>query len=162
MSIIVYHGGTDIRDSPKADMCRPNLDFGIGFYVTVLRKQATEWAVKVATRRMSIPVVNKYALNRDAVLKEFRCRIFPEYNGEWLDFIVASRIGQKPWLPYDYIEGGVADDRVIDTINLYMSDLISRDKALERLSEHHPNTQICLLSQDLIDKYLDFHGTESI
>lgn len=111
---------------------------------------------------MSIPVVNKYALNRDAVLKEFRCRIFPEYNGEWLDFIVASRIGQKPWLPYDYIEGGVADDRVIDTINLYMSDLISRDKALERLSEHHPNTQICLLSQDLIDKYLDFHGTESI
>ena len=86
--------------------------------------------------------------------------MFTDYDGEWLDFIVASRQGEKPWAQYDYIEGGVADDRVIDTINLYMAGLMTREVALVRLSEHRPNNQMCLLSQQLIDKYLVFNGTE--
>lgn len=38
------------------------------------------------------------------------------YDIQWLDFIVASRKGQKPWEEYDIIEGGVANDQVIDTV----------------------------------------------
>lgn len=160
--MIVFHGGTSTVEQPRADAGRANLDFGLGFYVTDIRKQAEDWATKVAGHRNLLPVINKYELNREATLADFRCKVFTEYDGEWLDFIVASRLGQKPWQEFDYIEGGVADDRVVDTINLYMADLMSRDKALERLSEHRPNNQMCLLSQQLIDKYLIFHGADKL
>lgn len=161
MSMIVYHGGTDKIEHPLSDAGRANLDFGLGFYVTDVLSQASEWAKKVSDYRHQIPIVNRYTLDRDAVLSEYRCKVFTDYNGEWLDFIVDSRQGQKPWAQYDYIEGGVADDRVIDTINLYMAGLMTREVALARLSEHRPNNQMCLLSQQLIDKYLVFNGTES-
>lgn len=160
MSIRVYHGGTDRIEHPLSDAGRANLDFGLGFYVTDMPSQATEWAKKVADHRLACPVVNTYMLDRDAILSEYRCKVFTDYDGEWLDFIVASRQGEKPWAQYDYIEGGVADDRVIDTINLYMAGLMTREVALVRLSEHRPNNQMCLLSQQLIDKYLVFNGTE--
>lgn len=160
MKIIVYHGGTDIIKHPLANAGRANLDFGLGFYVTDMFSQAKEWAKKVADRRQIQPVINKYELNRTAILSDFRCKIFPNYDSQWLDFIVASRQGFKPWAQYDYIEGGVADDRVIDTINLYMTGLMTREVALARLSEHRPNNQMSLLSQQLIDKYLIFNGAE--
>lgn len=35
-------------------------------------------------------------------------------------------------------------------------------KKLERLSEHRPNNQMCLLSQELINKYLRFNGADEI
>lgn len=162
MSMIVYHGGTDRIEHPLSDAGRANLDFGLGFYVTDMLSQAAEWAKKVADRRHACPIVNKYVLNRDSILSEYRCKVFTDYDGEWLDFIVASRQGQKPWAQYDYIEGGVADDRVIDTINLYMVGLMPREVALVRLSEHRPNNQMRLLSQQLIDKCLIFNGAESI
>lgn len=162
MSIKVYHGSTDIIISPRSDVGRDNLDFGKGFYITDIRFQAVEWAVKMAARRNLVPLLNVYDLDRDSILANYRCKVFNAYDEEWLDFIVASRLGERPWLEYDYIEGGVADDRVVDTINLYMADLMTKDKALERLSEHRPNNQMCLLLQDIIDKYLIYHGTEQL
>lgn len=160
MCIIVYHGGTDRIEHPLCNAGRANLDFGLGFYVTDMPLQAIEWARKVAAHRHARPIVNQYALNRETILSEYRCKVFTDYDSEWLDFIVSSRLGQKPWMQYDYIEGGVADDRVIDTINLYMAALMERKVALARLSEHRPNNQMCLLSQQLIDKCLIFKGTE--
>lgn len=77
-----------------------------------------------------------------------------------LEFIVANRSGLNASLGFDYIEGGIANDRVIDTINLYMAGLMSMDVALKRLSLHQPNNQICLLNQSLTDKFLFYHGTE--
>ena len=84
--------------------------------------------------------------------------MFTEYDEEWLDFIVESRLGNKPWQQFDYIEGGVANDRIIDTINLYMSDLMPRDVALGRLAEHRPNNQMCILNQTIIDNFLKYNG----
>lgn len=75
---------------------------------------------------------------------------------------MASRTEQNPAKDYDYIEGVVANDRVVDTVNLYMQGLMTLETALARLSEHRPNNQICLLNQQLTDKYLRFDGTESI
>lgn len=160
MKIQVFHGGTEAIASPKADAGRPNLDFGQGFYVTNLRLQALDWAKHVSDRRKKPAVLNTYTLDHDAVLNNYRCKVFTEYDGEWLDFIVESRLGNKPWADYDYIEGGIANDRVIDTINLCMADLMTRDKALEKLSEHRPNNQICLINQEIIDKHLTYDGTE--
>lgn len=158
----VYHGGTDIIERPICMIGRLNLDFGRGFYVTDLRKQAVQWALQMSTRRRLPPVLNRYLLNREAILSEARSKVFKAYDADWLMFIVANRKGEKIANAYDYIEGGVANDRVIDTINLYMAGLMDVNTALIRLAQHLPNNQMCLLNQELTDKYLIFDGTECI
>lgn len=161
MKITVYHGGTETVVNPICGFGRKNLDFGQGFYVTDIREQASKWAMAISQKRQAKALINKYQLDRDAILKEGRCKIFKFYDTEWLEFIVASRKGLNPAADYDYIEGGVANDRVIDTVNLYMAGLMSSDIALQRLIMHEPNNQICLLNQELIDQYLIYDGTES-
>lgn len=160
--IIVYHGGTEVVEHPMCQYGRSKLDFGKGFYVTNLREQAVSWAINMATLRQKKPVINRYKLYRKAILEEARCKVFHSYDVEWLEFIVGNRTGKDLAAPYDYVEGGVANDRVIDTINLYMTGLMGLDIALKELSKHQPNNQICLLNQELMDKYLIFDGTESI
>lgn len=160
--MIVYHGGTEIVEHPICKFGRRNLDFGQGFYITNIRKQAVDWASQVADRRKLSPIINRYRLNREAILAEAHCKVFEAYDKDWLEFIVASRRGLHVADNYDYIEGGIANDRVVDTINLYMAGLMDEDTALRRLSEHQPNNQMCLLSQEITDKYLFFDGTEEI
>lgn len=158
----VFHGGTEIIERPVCRFGRPNLDFGQGFYLTDVREQAVQWAVRMADRRGMPPLLNRYRLDRDAILANCRCKMFTSYDADWLNFIISCRQGGDPLKEYDYVEGGVANDRVIDTVNLYVLGLMDLDTALGRLSEHRPNNQICLLSQALTDKYLEYDGTETI
>ena len=159
MTLTVYHGGTDIIEHPLCKIGRDCLDFGRGFYVTDIRLQAVSWAVATAKRRLKDPVINVYRLDKDAILAEARCKVFTAYDKEWLDFIVANRTGFNVAGCYDYVEGGVADDRVIDTINLFLAGLMPEYIALERLAQHQPNNQICLLNQRITDKYLKYENT---
>lgn len=154
--LTVYHGGTEEIRLPKVDVGRANLDFGPGFYVTDIFIQAKDWALKIADDRDSIPMVNIYHLKQKNLLSKCRYKIFDSYNKDWLDFVTNSRLGKRPWIDYDYIEGGVADDRVVNTIRLYMGGYISADEALNRLKYFKPTNQICLLNQDFTDQYLSF------
>jgi hypothetical protein len=161
-NIIVYHGGTETIENPICKFGRKNLDFGQGFYVTNLREQAVTWANNMARNRKMPAVLNRYRLDREAILQNARCKIFKAYDKEWLEFIVGNRTGQELAKDYDYVEGGVANDRVVDTINLYIAGLMELSTALRELSKHQPNNQICILSQDLINKYLEYDGTEEL
>ena len=161
-NIIVYHGGTETIENPICKFGRKNLDFGQGFYVTNLREQAVTWANNMARNRKMPAVLNRYRLDREAILQNARCKIFKAYDKEWLEFIVGNRSGQELAKDYDYVEGGVANDRVVDTINLYIAGLMELSTALRELSKHQPNNQICILSQDLINKYLEYDGTEEL
>lgn len=73
-----------------------------------------------------------------------------------LDFIAACRTGIPLWKDYDCIEGGIANDRVIDTVEAYIAGNMDAEHALEELSKHRPNNQICIISQRLIDDCLKF------
>lgn len=153
----LYHGGYNKIEHPDCMAGRDNLDFGRGFYTTLIREHAEEWAKQVSFNRgEKKPVLNVYEFDKERALKEYRYRFFPAYDEEWMDFIVSSRSGQKPWEEYDIIEGGIANDRVIDTIRLYMYGDMEKSTALKRLSEHQPNHQICFLNQEVANKYLTF------
>lgn len=153
----LFHGTDKRIEHPDCQAGRDNLDFGKGFYTTLLREHAEGWARQVVyNRRSKTPVVNVYEFDKERAVAEFRYLHFAEYNEAWMDFIVASRLGQKPWEGYDLIEGGIANDRVIDTIRLYIYGDMDKKTALNRLSEHQPNHQITILSQTLADKYLRF------
>lgn len=153
----VYHGAAEEVANPLVHVGRENLDFGKGFYVTDIRKQARTWAeIKSRYQMDAEGVINEYQFDFDTAIKEFRYKKFEKYDKDWLHFILDCRDGKKVWRDYDIIEGGVANDRVIDTIEAYKAGQIGEEEALGELSKHQPNNQICILKQAVIDKYMKF------
>lgn len=153
----LYHGGCQIIEKPNCSIGRDGLDFGKGFYTTLLKQQAIDWATQIAINRHSkTAVLNVYEFDSEVAKANHRYLQFPHYNHEWLNFIVANRSGSNQWRQYDFIEGGVANDRIIDTIRLYMLGEIEIEAALNRLASHQPNHQLCIIKQNIADKHLKF------
>lgn len=155
----LYHGATAIVREPLTHIGRPDLDFGQGFYVTNDREQAIDWAKTKATRKKtSKPMVNVYHFDVEAFEAEncYVKRVFPRYDQEWLDFIAGSRKGQQPWKGLDWIEGGIANDSVISTVDAYVDGIMTVEKALDELVKANLRHQVCIANQEIIDKYLTF------
>ena len=156
---VLFHGATSVVCEPLTHVGRPDLDFGPGFYLTNNREQAVSWALtKAARKKNHKAVLNVYRFEQGLFLSEkaFRSRIFPSYDKEWLDFIAESRKGQQPWAGYDWIEGGIANDSVISTVEAYVDGFITAEVALGRLVNENLKHQVCISNQVIIDKYLSF------
>ncbi len=156
--MIVYHSSTIKVEHPDIRFSRRFIDFGKGFYVTHLRDQAVKYANRFLDRGQNA-FLNTYELNTD--WKTFNVKRFEKYDSEWLDFVADCRKG-NPVTQYDIIEGGIANDKVFTTVDLYFSDWITKDEALKRLRYEKPNWQICLCTQEIMDKCLKFIESEEI
>lgn len=155
----LYHGSYTKVSQPLAKVGRKNLDFGRGFYLTKLKEQAEGWAVVIAGRkgRRVIPVVNVFQFDENQAKVEGVCfKVFPTYDIEWLNYVVDCRNGKEFVQNYDIVEGGVANDNVIDTVEDYEKGIITAEQALGQLQYKKVNHQICILSQSVIDRYLQF------
>lgn len=155
---ILYHGATQPVLNPLVGIGRTDLDFGPGFYVTNDRQQAENWARTKASRSANaIPYINIYEFNVIGFsAKDYRTLFFPKYDKEWLDFIAQSRKGEQPWKEFDFIEGGIANDQVINTVDLYVDGIYTVSQALDLLVNEKLRHQICISKQEIIDKYLTF------
>ena len=155
----VYHGSNQPIPLPDVLHSRKNVDFGVGFYVTPLEEQAKNWCRKFQKLGDSA-FVSSYELD-DAALSGFHVLRFDAYDGPWLEFILRCRKGQDT-TDYDIVMGGVANDRVFDTIELLTGGLIDENEALSRLKYVKPNYQICLRHQEVIDQALRYLGSEQL
>ena len=154
--MILYHTSTLEILRPDLSYSRPRLDFGKGFYLTSLRSQAENYGERFM-RRGEKAVLNIFLL--DEIRTNCKHKIFSAYDGEWLDFVAACRKGLQHE-NYDIIEGGIADDQVFDTVDLYFSGIYTKEQALDQLRYKKPNHQVCITSQDVLDKYLHFQSSE--
>lgn len=154
--MILYHTSTLEILRPDLSYSRPRLDFGKGFYLTLLRSQAENYGERFM-RRGEKAVLNIFLL--DEIRTDCKHKIFSAYDGEWLDFVAACRKGLQHE-NYDIIEGGIADDQVFDTVDLYFSGIYTREQALDQLQYKKPNHQVCITSQNILDKYLHFQSSE--
>ena len=155
----VYHASNFIIESPDIYNSRDFLDFGKGFYLTSLIEQAKKYAQRFLYQGDKA-YLNHYNLDENLDNK-FNIKEFGDYNEEWLDFVTLCRLG-KLSSKYDMITGGIADDKVFNTVDLYFSGNISKEEALKRLKFIHPNHQICILNQELINKHLHFLKSDEI
>lgn len=157
--MILYHGSDMEIRSPDIFHSRKNLDFGCGFYTTPLYQQAEKWCEKFI-RRGKEGIISQYSFNETALNN---CKIleFNSYSEEWLDFVTNCRIGIDT-VEYDFIMGGVANDKVFNTCELYFKHYIDKNTALDRLRYENPNYQICLKKQEIIDQYLQFDRSECL
>ena len=159
----LYHGSYVGVPAPLTGTGRRELDFGPGFYVTNLREQAERWARRVCIiRAADSPLLSVYDFDETALPADV-CRLRLEhYDPEWLDFIVSSRRGEEPWKGYDIIEGGVANDQVIDTVEDYYAGRITSEQALGQLRFAKPTHQMCIRRQTIIDRCLRFIPIEPV
>lgn len=157
--MILYHGSDMEIAKPDVIHSRKNLDFGCGFYTTPLYDQAKKWCEKFIQRGKE-GIISCYNFD-DNALDNCKKLEFDSYSKEWLDFITDCRMGSDT-LEYDVIIGGIANDKVFNTCELYFKGYIDKDAALDRLRYEKPNCQVCLKKQDIIDQYLHFERSKKI
>ena len=133
--MIVYHSSFTEVQSPDTTHSRAFLDFGPGFYVTTLREQAEKYAERFR-RRGQEAWLNIY----DFCYEESFWKIlrFEQYDEQWLAYVAKCRKGEV--VPnYDLIIGGIANDRIFRTLDLYFAGDITQVEALKRLVYEQPN-----------------------
>lgn len=90
--LTLYHGSQMSVPQPNAKAGRRNLDFGPGFYLTKIKKQAEDRAIVMAGRkgRNAEAVLNTYQFDMERAKSDgVRIKSFPSYDLEWLDYVVA-------------------------------------------------------------------------
>jgi hypothetical protein len=154
----VYHGSDTLVSVIDLQKCKPNRDFGRGFYVTKLRSQAESMAKRVTRYSKKMPVVTEYEFDeyayQDSDLNVLR---FDAYNEDWLNFVVLNRNADKRRQAheYDIVEGNVADDKIARNITKYLKGKISKQDFFEMLKYGEPNHQICFCTINSL-QMLDF------
>lgn len=155
--MLVYHSSDQCFTSPDVEHSRNALDFGKGFYVTRLKEQAEKYANRfLRAGKDAYMHVFEYVPS-----SEMEIKIFDSYDEEWLDFVCSCRKGNDVYKQYDIIEGGVANDKVFQTVDLYMAGIYNKEQALQNLAYEMPNNQLCFITQRAIDRCLRFieHNT---
>jgi len=131
--MILYHGSNIEIPTPDLLHSRDNVDFGKGFYTTPLYEQAAKWCDRFK-KQSTTAVISKYNFDFEKA-KELNLLHFERYSEKWLDFVLSCRNGHDN-TDYDIVIGGVANDRVFNTVELYFASLIDK-----KISEH-PNIEI--------------------
>lgn len=153
----LYHGTNAAFSKIELAKCKPNKDFGRGFYLTDIKKQA----VAMAVRRCDIegrgmPIVQEYEFDerllQNGLLKVKR---FDGVSVEWARFILANRMARgRKVHDFDIVIGPVADDGVVYQLNLYLQHLISIEKLVEELTYRKLNSQYLFGSQLAINQLI--------
>ena len=154
----LFHSSNVIVDCPDTRHSRLYLDFGRGFYLTSIYDQAVRYAQRFK-RRGQPAWLNIYELSGD--VQQWKSRYFDSYDKEWLDFVASCRDGENNG-DYDMIIGGIANDKVILTLDRYFMGEISQEEALGLLKYEKPNIQYCIRSESMLQKCLTYIGAESI
>ena len=150
--MLVYHSSDRCFSSPDVKHSRVALDFGKGFYVTRFKEQAKKYANRfLRTGKDAYLHIFEYSIDSD-----MRIKIFDSYDEDWLDFVCSCRKGKDIYKQYDIIEGGVANDKVFQTVDLYIAGIYNKEQALQNLTYEMPNNQLCFITQRAIDRCLKF------
>lgn len=160
--MMLYHGSYKAIEKPDTSFSRQKTDFGKGFYLTPLKEQAERWAKRFINEQ-HFAVVSAYKYMDESLDKwhsDIKILEFREHSKEWLVFVMNCRMGIQADLQWDLIIGGVANDRVFDTIQLYFDGLIGDNEAIGRLKYSKPSIQYCFKTQSLIDERLVFVDAE--
>ena len=118
--MILYHGSNLEIDVIDLNKCRPNKDFGKGFYLTDIPEQAMRMARRVSLIYGGNPIVTCFEADLDKLMNSnLSIRKFDQPDIEWATFVMNNRSGKKPDAnspecnlvnQYDIVIGPVAND----------------------------------------------------
>lgn len=155
----LYHSSNVVVKAPDTLHSRNYLDFGRGFYLTTIYQQAVRYAQRFKRRRQQA-FLNIYEFSMSDVSK-WRIMRFDSYDEAWLDFVAQRREGNDVG-DYDMVIGGIANDRVILTLDRYFAHEISQEEAIGLLRFEKPNIQYCIRSERMLRECLTFINSEQL
>ena len=170
--ITIYHGSSQIVDTPTFGSGRQNNDFGLGFYCTESNDLAKEWAVSSLRDGFS----NRYTLDTE-YLKILNLNS-PNYTIlNWIAVLVEHRLftiktpiarRSKHYLiehfginvnAYDLITGYRADDSYFDFAEAFLNNTITVEQLSHAMCLGKLGEQIVLKSQFAFSK-IKYEGFE--
>lgn len=80
---------------------------------------------------------------------------FTKLDKDWLEFIKENRLKGGIQHAYDVVIGPVADDKTMETIQLYLSGILTSKEAVERLRYSEVNNQVSFHTKKALE-HLEF------
>lgn len=151
----LYHGTNIDFEEIQLSCCRPNKDFGQGFYLTDIRSQAEAMAIRRCEfEETGVPVVQEYEFDEKMLSgDDFDVLRFDGVSEEWAEFILMNRMAKGQRMHnYDIVVGPVADDGVVFQLNLYMQHLITIETLVNELTYRQLNNQYYFGTQRAIQQ----------
>ncbi len=165
--ITLYHGSNVEIDNVDLLRCRPNKDFGQGFYLTTIYEQAQKMAQRVANMYGSIPCVTQFCLDEGIFSDDsIAVRVFAAPSKEWALFVINNR---NPRLKsydslecnqdkkYDLVIGPVADDDLSLLFRQFSSGLIGVETLIRAMKYKKLTNQYSIHTEAAL-KYLQKVG----
>jgi len=163
--LTIYHGSSQIVETPTFGAGRKNNDFGLGFYCTESNELAKEWAVS----SLRDGIANRYILDTE-YLKILKLNS-PEFTIlNWIAVLVENRLFSiktpiarraKQYLiehfainvnAYDLITGYRADDSYFDFAEAFLNNTITVEQLSRAMRLGKLGEQIVLKSQFAFSK----------
>lgn len=156
--LVVYHGTCSEFEKVDLSKSHNRRDFGKGFYTTILQSQSKEWAYRLSLReKKNDYYVYEFAFEEVPALNVKR---FDRLNEEWLEFIKINRSKGGLQHDYDVVIGPVAGDNTMETVQLYMANILTATEAVERLRYNNVNNQVSFHTEKAL-QYLKLVGRSS-
>lgn len=172
--LTIYHGSTQVIETPMFGVGNPRNDYGLGFYCTENIDLAKEWACTEKDNGFS----NKYELDiKDLKLLNLNSGEYHILN--WLAVLLENRqfrireevaIRAKEYLlenflvdykNYDVISGYRADDSYFSYANAFINNTLSLKQLEKALVYGNLGEQVVLHTEKAFER-LVFQGTEKV
>ena len=146
--MILYHGSNQDFRSVDLSKSKDKRDFGKGFYTTTIKEQAQQWAYAMFTRFGGDGIyLYEFIFPPSSDLKSKK---YLEISDEWFDFILLNRTSIGLQHDYDFVQGPVANDKIVLTITGFIDGLYSREEAMHRLRYSKANDQVSLHTEKAV------------
>ena len=140
--IKLYHGTNTEFTNIDLTLCKPNKDFGRGFYLTDIRNQAVDMARRRTIIACGSPIVHTFLFDDSVIASgELSVKIFDGVSEEWANFIIENRKRRGGTHNYDVVIGPIADDGVVMQIDRYLNRMIDMPTLIKELTLRKLNRQ---------------------
>lgn len=152
----LYHGSNVAIEKIDLSKGHINKDFGKGFYLTTLPHQAMEMAKRKARQFLDAkPIVTTFLFDENELTSgELNVKVFHTVSEEWAMFILQNRKASRTGFHHDYdiVVGPVADDSVVQQLDLFEMGLITLSQLVEALRYHDLNNQYFFGTERAVSK----------
>jgi hypothetical protein len=148
--MILFHGSNQDFTDVDLSKSKNRRDFGKGFYTTTIKEQALQWSYNMY-QRFGGDGIYLYEFSFSPS-DELKSKYFENISDEWFDFILLNRSSNVLSHDYDFVQGPVADDKIVLTITGFIDGLYSREEAMQRLRYSKANDQVSLHTENAISQ----------
>ena len=159
--MILYHGSNTEIETVDLDKCRPNKDFGRGFYLTTIEEQAEKMAKRVSRIYGGNPVINKYEFDIETAKKSgLKIKVFEKPTKEWALFVINNRNQQFDRCShednnrdnrYDIVIGPIANDDLALLFRQFSNGLIDVETLVKDMKYKKLTNQYSFHSSEAVD-----------